>query len=77
MLEERETYVGGRIPVNVDGGLLSKGHPVGATGTSMVVEMIKQLRGDAGDRQVDGAEIGLAHNVGGIGQYCFVSIFKR
>jgi acetyl-CoA C-acetyltransferase len=77
MIEEKQTYIGGKIPVNVDGGLKAKGHPVGATGTSMAVEMIKQLRGEAGDRQVDGAEVGLAHNVGGIGQYCFVSIFKR
>lgn len=76
-IEEKQTYIGGKIPVNVDGGLKAKGHPVGATGTSMAVEMIKQLRGEAGERQVDGAEIGLAHNVGGIGQYCFVSIFKR
>ena len=77
MIEDKQTYIGGKIPVNVDGGLKAKGHPVGATGTSMAVEMVKQLRGDAGERQVDGAEIGLAHNVGGIGQYCFVSIFKR
>jgi acetyl-CoA C-acetyltransferase len=76
-IEEKQTYIGGKIPVNVDGGLKAKGHPVGATGTSMVVEMVKQLRGDAGDRQVQGAEVGLAHNVGGIGQYCFVSIFGR
>jgi acetyl-CoA C-acetyltransferase len=77
LIEEKQTYIGGKIPVNVDGGLKAKGHPVGATGTSMVVEMVKQLRGEAGERQVQGAEVGLAHNVGGIGQYCFVSIFKR
>ncbi|MFQ6128594.1 MAG: acetyl-CoA acetyltransferase, partial [Thermoplasmata archaeon] len=77
MVEEGETYIGGRIPVNVDGGLKSKGHPVGATGTSMAVEAVKQLRGEAGERQVDGAEAALTHNIGGIGQYCFVNIFKR
>jgi acetyl-CoA C-acetyltransferase len=77
MIEDEQTYIGGKVAVNVDGGLKAKGHPVGATGTSMVVEMVKQLRGKAGERQVPGAEIGLAHNVGGIGQYCFVSIFKR
>jgi acetyl-CoA C-acetyltransferase len=77
MIEEGETYIGGRIPVNVDGGLKSKGHPVGATGVSMAVEAVKQLRGEAGERQVDGAEIALMHNVGGIGQYCFVNIFRR
>ncbi len=77
MIEEGETHIGGRIPVNVDGGLKSKGHPVGATGASMAVEAVKQLRGEAGERQVDGAEVALMHNVGGIGQYCFVNIFRR
>ena len=77
MIEEGETYIGGRIPVNVDGGLKSKGHPVGATGVSMAVEAVKQLRGEAGERQVDGAEVALMHNVGGIGQYCFVNILRR
>ena len=77
MIEEGETHIGGRIPVNVDGGLKSKGHPVGATGVSMAVEAVKQLRGEAGERQVDGAEVALMHNVGGIGQYCFVNIFRR
>ncbi len=77
MIEEKQTYIGGQVAVNVDGGLKAKGHPVGATGASMVVEMVKQLRGEAGERQVNGAEIGLTHNVGGIGQYCFVGIFKR
>ncbi len=77
LIEEEQTYIGGKIPVNVDGGLKAKGHPVGATGVSMTTEIVKQLRGEAGKRQVDGAEIGLTHNVGGIGQYCFVQIFKR
>ncbi len=77
-IEDQQTYLGGKIPVNVDGGLKAKGHPVGATGTSMAVEMVKQLRGEADPgRQVEGAQIGMAHNVGGIGQYCFVTIFKR
>jgi acetyl-CoA C-acetyltransferase len=76
-IEEDQSKIGGKVPINVDGGLKSKGHPVGATGTSMAVEMVKQLRGEAGNRQVSGAEIGLAHNVGGIGQYCFVHIFRR
>jgi acetyl-CoA acetyltransferase len=56
---------GGRVPVNVSGGLLSKGHPVGATGVGQVVELVTQLRGQAGDRQVNGASVGLAHTVGG------------
>lgn len=77
LIEAKETYLGGRIPVNVDGGLKSKGHPIGATGVSMAVEITKQLRGEAGERQVKGAEIGLAHNVGGTGQVVTVHIFRR
>jgi len=77
LIEAKETYVGGRIPVNVDGGLKSKGHPIGATGVSMAVEITKQLRGEAGERQVKNAEIGLAHNVGGTGQVVAVHIFRR
>lgn len=59
------TTLGGPIPVNVSGGLLSRGHPVGATGVEQVVELTRQLRGDAGSRQVDGARVGLAHCMGG------------
>ncbi len=76
-IEEKQSYIGGKTPVNVDGGLKAKGHPVGATGVSMATEIVKQLRGEAGKRQVSGAEIGLTHNVGGIGQYTFVHIFRR
>jgi len=76
-IEEKQSYIGGKTPVNIDGGLKAKGHPVGATGVSMTTEIVKQLRGDAGKRQVSGAEIGLTHNVGGIGQYCFVHILRR
>jgi len=77
LIEAKETYVEGRIPVNVDGGLKSKGHPLGATGVSMAVEITKQLRGEAAPRQVKDAEIGLTHNVGGSGQVSFVHIFRR
>jgi acetyl-CoA C-acetyltransferase len=77
LIEAKETYVGGRIPVNVDGGLKSKGHPIGATGVSMAVEITKQLRGEAGERQVKDPEIGLTHNVGGTGQVVAVHIFRR
>lgn len=77
LIEAGETYVGGRIPVNVDGGLKSKGHPLGATGVSMAVEITKQLRGEAGPRQVKDAEIGLTHNVGGSGQVSLIHIFRR
>lgn len=76
-IEEKQSYIGGKNPVNVDGGLKAKGHPVGATGVSMTTEIVTQLRGEAGKRQVNGAEIGLTHNVGGIGQYCFVQILRR
>ncbi|MGZ3533713.1 MAG: thiolase domain-containing protein [Thermodesulfobacteriota bacterium] len=77
LIAAKETYVSGRIPVNVDGGLKSKGHPIGATGVSMAIEITKQLRGEAGERQVKNAEIGLAHNVGGTGQVVAVHIFRR
>jgi acetyl-CoA C-acetyltransferase len=77
LIEAKETYVGGKIPVNVDGGLKSKGHPLGATGVSMAIEITKQLRGEAGQRQVKNAEIGLTHNVGGTGQVVAIHIFRR
>jgi len=76
-IEEGQSYIGGRTPVNVDGGLKSKGHPLGATGVSMAVEITKQLRGEAGNRQVGGAKIGLSHNVGETGQFAFVHIYVR
>lgn len=76
-ISERQSYIGGKHPVNVDGGLKAKGHPIGATGVSQTYEIAKQLRGEAGDRQVPDARIGLTHNVGGIGQYCFVQIMRR
>lgn len=77
LAEEHQTYIGGKVAVNVDGGLKSKGHPIGATGVSQVVEITKQLRGEAKDRQVNGAEWGLTHNVGQFGQYVNVMIFSR
>ena len=77
LIDENQTYVGGRIPVNVDGGLLSKGHPVGATGGSQIRTIAKQLRGEGGETQVKGAEIGLVHNLGGVGHYANVTILRR
>ncbi len=78
LMREGETEVGGRIPVNLDGGLKAKGHPVGATGVSMIVEITKQLRQEAGSRQAPITNgIGLAHNVGGTGHYAFVTILSR
>jgi acetyl-CoA C-acetyltransferase len=76
-VSDRQTYVGGAVAVNVDGGLKAKGHPIGATGLSMTYEIALQLRGEAGERQVPDADVGLTHNVGGIGQYCFVQVMKR
>jgi acetyl-CoA acetyltransferase len=64
--ERGETTIGGRIPVNPSGGLESKGHPIGATGLGQVHELVTQLRGEAGQRQVDGAHIAIAENGGGI-----------
>jgi len=76
LLEKGETELGGKIPVNIDGGLISKGHPVGATGASQLFALTKQLREEAGSTQVDGAKIGLAQNIGGIGMYSAVTILK-
>ncbi len=69
LIRDGETYIGGKIPVNVDGGLLSKGHPIGATGGSQVRTIVLQLRGEADEIQVPGAEVGLVHNIGGVGIY--------
>ncbi len=77
LAESRATWIGGPVAVNVDGGLKAKGHPIGATGVSMTCEIVKQLRGEAGERQVPNADVGLTHNVGGIGQYCFVHVLTR
>jgi acetyl-CoA C-acetyltransferase/acetyl-CoA acyltransferase len=76
LIEEGETKIGGRIPVNPSGGLKSKGHPIGATGTGQAYEIVKQLRGQAvkPSRQVQGAEVGLTHNVGGSGGTAVVHI---
>jgi len=63
--EQGETRIGGRIPVNPSGGLVSKGHPVGATGLIQLHELVTQLRGEAGARQVSGARLGIAENGGG------------
>jgi acetyl-CoA C-acetyltransferase len=76
--EEGLTSRQGPRPINSSGGLKSKGHPVGASGVGQVVEVWKQLRGEAGERQIPGnPHIGLTHNVGGSGQTCAVTIFER
>jgi acetyl-CoA C-acetyltransferase len=74
--ESGMTALGGRIPVNTSGGLKSKGHPVGATGVAQVVEIARQLRGEAGARQVQGAKVGLTQNMGGTGGSSVVHIFE-
>ena len=66
-----------KIPVNASGGLKSKGHPVGATGIAQIYEITKQLRGEAGERQVKDARIGMAQNMGGSGGSCVVHILER
>ncbi len=74
---EGKTYLNGEMPINTSGGLKAAGHPVGATGIKQAVELAWQLRGKAEGRQVDDAEIGLAHNVGGSGATATVHIFKK
>lgn len=78
LAREGETYKGGLIPVNLDGGLKAKGHPIGATGVSMAAEITKQLRQEApAERQADIVKgMGLAHNVGGTGHYAYITIYS-
>jgi acetyl-CoA acetyltransferase len=75
MIDEGESAHGGRCPVNVSGGLLSKGHPLGATGVANIYEVSTHLRGEAGERQVDGARIGLTHVIG-LGSACGIHILE-
>ena len=77
LIKSKETYKEGSIPVNVDGGLLSKGHPIGATGGSQIRTIVLQLRDEAGDIQVNNPQIGLVHNIGGVGLYGNVTILGR
>jgi len=79
LIDSGETALGGRIPVNVSGGLLSKGHPIGATGIANIVEVVMHLRGEAGARQVERARIGLAHVLGfsAIAGVCGVHILEK
>ncbi|MCW3992503.1 MAG: thiolase domain-containing protein [Candidatus Bathyarchaeota archaeon] len=77
MIEEGRTEMAGEIPVNVSGGLKSKGHPVGATGAAQTYEIFRQLRGEAGESQVEDAEVGLTHNVGGSGATAVINIYGR
>ncbi|WP_439813727.1 thiolase C-terminal domain-containing protein [Zavarzinia sp. CC-PAN008] len=80
MIDDGETALGGRIPVNVSGGLLSKGHPLGATGIANIYEVATHLRGAAGARQVEGARLGMTHVVGGapgVGSACVIHILEK
>ncbi len=82
LLKSGATRIGGKIPINPSGGLLAKGHPVGATGAAQVVEIVHQLRGEAGARQVEGAKVGMTHATGGgISGFdhgaCSIHIFQR
>jgi acetyl-CoA C-acetyltransferase len=76
-VERGVTAIEGEKPVNVSGGLKSKGHPVGATGVAQAIEIVKQLRGEAGDRQVDKARIGMTQNMGGSGASTLVHVFEK
>lgn len=76
LIDTGATELGGKIPVNVSGGLLSKGHPLGATGIANMYEIAQHLRGEAGKRQVEGAKIGLTHVVGA-GSACAVHILEK
>jgi acetyl-CoA acetyltransferase len=80
LIDSGATQLGGRIPVNVSGGLLSKGHPLGATGIANIYEIATHLRGEAGQRQVQGARLGLTHVVGGgpgMGTACAIHILEK
>jgi acetyl-CoA acetyltransferase len=76
LIDEKQTYLGGRIPVNVSGGLLSKGHPLGATGIANIYEVTTHLRGEAGKRQVQGARHGLTHVIG-LGSACAIHVLEK
>jgi acetyl-CoA acetyltransferase len=75
--EKGWTSLGGKIPVNTSGGLKAKGHPIGATGAAQIAEVVTQLRGEAGPRQVEGASTGLTHTLGGNTATVLVSVFGR
>jgi len=76
LIDEGQTCLGGSIPVNVSGGLLSKGHPLGATGIANIYEIATHLRGEAGRRQVDGARLGMTHVIG-LGSACAIHILEK
>jgi len=77
MVRDGQTAIGGSVPINPSGGLKAGGHAIGATGVGQVYEAVTQLRGEAGQRQVAGAEIAVTHNVGGVGGTCAVHVLGR
>jgi acetyl-CoA acyltransferase len=81
LVESGATRLGGRLPINVSGGLHSKGHPIGATGAIQIRDLVMQLRGEAGPAQVQGARLGIAENGGGFygleEAACVVTILER
>lgn len=77
LIRDGQTALGGSMPVNVSGGLKAGGHAIGATGVGQVYEAVRQLRGEAGDRQVSGAGVAVTHNVGGVGGTCAVQVLGR
>ena len=76
LIDDGDVALGGRVPVNVSGGLLSKGHPLGATGIANIYEVSTHLRGEAGGRQVEGAKIGMTHVIG-LGSACGIHILEK
>ena len=76
LIDDGDVALGGKIPVNVSGGLLSKGHPLGATGIANIYEVSTHLRGEAGSRQVEGARLGLTHVIG-LGSACGIHILEK
>jgi len=77
LIKKGITKINGRLPINTSGGLKAKGHPVSATGVAQIYEIVKQMRGQAGKRQIDRKKIGLAHNVGGAGSTATVHILNN
>jgi sterol carrier protein 2 len=76
LVADGDNTYGGKVVVNPSGGLLAKGHPLGATGLAQCAELVWQLRGEAGGRQVEGARTALQHNIG-LGGACVVSLYER
>ncbi|MFA5763452.1 MAG: thiolase domain-containing protein [archaeon] len=77
LYQNKDTYFDGKIPINTSGGLKACGHPVGATGVKQAIEATMQLRGEAKGRQVENAEVGVTHNVGGSGATACIHVFKK